>query len=107
MVGYGGCASTKGSTHDYWVGAKIKCNTLNKMHLTSKSELKDIYKFKCSSSYNPNYNYSTCVSEVPTSGYFWASDTYDNLNAYEINFAKGSESHCSMGSQNNILCVGN
>ncbi|MBO6086735.1 hypothetical protein J6P92_00110, partial [bacterium] len=105
---YSACTNTaSGGNCNYWAGLKAECVSLNNMHLASLDELNKLYKRKCSSSSNPDYNADTCISDIPTTGEFYSSKEYDTYDAWSKNFANGNEIKRSKRNIANILCVGN
>ena len=94
---------------DYWLGAHNKCASLN-MHLTDWTEIRTLYERNCvSTNKSSTYNASTCISDIPQSGWFWSSAECDDtgLACFFKYFDYGNESIISRGLQNGALCVGN
>ena len=93
----------------FWSNAISYCVSLNKMHLTDREELRDLFKKSCQSDGNPDYNATTCISNIPDSGWFWSSVEYesDNERAWYKVFANSNEGIGTKRSQNRVLCVGN
>ncbi|MBO6087264.1 prepilin-type N-terminal cleavage/methylation domain-containing protein [bacterium] len=103
---------------DYWLGAQNKCASLNNMHLPDLDELGELFKRRCNSYNNPDYNADTCISDIPAEGWYWSSVEFNNYFAYGMAFdlTSGNYNGVDMTTKDNIgsygakkraLCVGN
>ena len=96
------------NSNNRWAGAREACIAKD-AHLASLQELRDIYKYKCDSTNNPDYNAATCISDIPTTGWFWSSEEYYSytLNAWRKYLFNGYEGGNTKNGDYGALCVGN